>query len=630
MRDTPSLSAATGLYAKGDYPAALAMLNTLIEQRPEAAAYELIARILLRLDMKAEAAAACRQAAQLDPQRSDALLLDAMRLYFAAGEKDEALRVAGALVHRAQDEPEVAYVLASIFLERGNRSILQGMRGPLARSGQEKHLTLALDLLTDNPTDPLNYETVDAALRHWPDRLELLFYRHMLSREICDFEGIEAALATIRAALDAGRPGILSHEQPLANLTWCGDEALNRLATFTTPAADADRPARRRAMPHRWHEEKIRIGYLSCDFWPGHATMRLLGDVLKRHDRSRFEVFLFCHTAERNLERGGEDRSAWGRIVPVRDLDDAAAAKAVRDHGIDILIDLKGHTNGERVGILNHAAAPLQVAWLGFPGTTVNVDLDYIIGDRIVLPDAARPFFHEKFCRLPECYQPNDPTSRPLPAPLTRAEAGLPEDAFVFASFNSERKVTAEMTDLWARILHQAPGSLLWLFAKGDAAKANLAARFASLGIDRDRIVFAGQADYARHISRMPCADLALDTYPCNGHTTTSDALWSGLPVLTYRGTNFASRVSESLLNAVGLPDLVAADADGYVARAVDLAADPQAVAGYRETLRAGRLHVPLFDSGRFCRHLEAGLEEMVRRARGGLAPDHFDVPAAP
>jgi len=628
MHHDISLSAATGFYEQGKYAAALEVLNRLLEQQPDAAVYELIAKSLAKLGMKAEAAAAYQQAAQFESEHSDAFRIRAMDLYFEAGEKDQALRAASALIHRVQDEPDVAYVLASIFLEGGNRSILQGIRRPLLRSGDAKHLNMALDLLTDNPTDPINYETVDAVLQRWPERLELLFYRLMLSQEICDFRNVDAAFAVIRDELKKN-PGILRHEQPLANLSWCGSEDLNRLATFTTVPPDERQIRKRRAMHHQWHGEKIRIGYLSSDFWSGHATMKLLGDVLKRHDRTRFEVFLFCHTVEENLRRDEGGRSLWGNIVRVGGLTDAEAAEAVRDHRIDILIDLKGHTQGERTGILNNAAAPIQAAWLGFPGTTVNVDLDYIIGDHVVLPESAKPYFHEKFCRLPETYQPNDPSGRPKPVALTRAEAGLPDDAFVFASFNSQRKVTAEMVEIWAQILRRTPGSLLWLFAKGDTAKANLIDRFSSLGVDRSRLIFAEHVDHAQHISRMQCADLALDTYPCNGHTTTSDALWSGLPVLACKGTNFASRVSESLLNAIGLPDLVMADSQGYVARAIELFANPEIIRDYREKLHAGKLRAPLFNSERFCRHLETAFEEMVSRARRGLAPDHFDVPAS-
>ena len=274
--------------------------------------------------------------------------------------------------------------------------------------------------------------------------------------------------------------------------------------------------------------------------------------------------------------------------------------------------------------------APIQVAWLGFPGTTVNIDLDYIIGDHYVLPDASKAHFYEKYCRLPECYQPNDPFNRPKPRPTTRAQYGLPEDAFVYASFNGNRKITPQMVDVWCNILKRSKNSVLWLLCNGPRAEANIWSRLEARGINRKRVVFTARIRYEDHIDRQQLADLGLDTFPVNGHTTTSEQLWGGLPVLTVKGNNFASRVSESLLNAIGLPELVADDIKAYEDMAVQLAGQPERIAQFKETLAANRYIKPLFDAERFTHHLETAFEMMAERARQGLTPEHMDVPALP
>ncbi len=357
--------------------------------------------------------------------------------------------------------------------------------------------------------------------------------------------------------------------------------------------------------------------------------MKLFRAVLKMHDPERFDVTLFCYTAEEHL---GEDvdRSDWGKIITVREMSDVDAAQVIRDHEIDVLIEMKGHTRNSRPAILNHKPAPIHVAWLGFPGTTVNVDLDYVIGDRYVLPDVAKPHYWEKFCRLPESYQPNDPYNRPQTEMFTRKDAKLPEDAFVFASFNATRKISLENINLWIRILKATPKSVLWMLCKDQRAHDNILRKFTSAGIDRKRIVFTTVVAYEAHIARLKLADVGLDTFPVNGHTTTSEQLWAGLPVLTVKGTHFASRVSESLLHAIDLPETIAESNEDYVQRAIDLYNNPDKVKALKQRLEDNRWIKPLFDVERFTRHLEKAYEMMVDRAKARLEPDHIDVPALP
>ncbi|MEO3384921.1 glycosyl transferase [Mesorhizobium sp. CAU 1741] len=623
--------AASKAYQKGQYVPALQLLNRLLDVSGDAKTFVLLAKTLIKLNMPAEAAASYQRAAEAGGRREEEYTLRAMELYVEAGDDDSALLAARKLAHKAHQNPDIAFILASIFRKRGDLDVVQGLRKPLIESKDPRHVKLATYLLTAEEDDEENHRTIAVALKKFPKRHDLRFYHTYLLRKVCDFDQIRAHHAALDTHIRKDEVEVLSRERPWSSVIWCGDERRNALATRETPKYSSAITLKRRNMVHRWDEKKLRIGYLSADYWGRHATMKLIADILRRHDRNRFDVDLFCYTPQKYLDMNDVDRSEWGNVILVRDMSDDDAAAAIRERNIDILVDLKGHTRDGRANILNQAAAPVQVAWLGFPGMTVSADLDYVIGDPHVLPDSSKPFYHEKFCRLPDSYQPNDPTNRPLPKPTARRQWGLPADAFVFASFNLPHKVSAEIVSQWAEILSRAPKSVLWLMTiGGDRTRINLLKEFGSHGIGPDRIVFADKIEYSKHINRQACADLALDTYPCNGHTTTSDSLWGGLPVLTRKGTNFASRVSESLLNAINLPDLIAADAQDYVERALELYANRERIAEYKQRIDEARFVQPLFDSERFCRHLEMAYERMAERAKAGAAPDHFDVPALP
>lgn len=433
-----------------------------------------------------------------------------------------------------------------------------------------------------------------------------------------------------RAMLD-GEAWAFDNEDPLFHLMWCGDERLNGLVRHM-PAGTPFTPdmrAARRARPHRFGD-KIRVGYLTSDVSDQHPTMILFQAVLEAHDPERFEVTLFCYTDDDLTETDLAFRKRYPNLVVIRDLDDDAAAELIRARGIDILVDLKGHTRDARVDLVNRGLAPVQVAWLGFPGTCHGIDCDYIIGDPVVLPDGSEPHYHELFCRLPETYQCNDGKTRPRPEPPPRSTLGLPDEAIVFGSFNKQAKITAEVADLWARVLSAVPGSVLWTLCQPGPARENFATHMQSLGIAPSRIIYMPRADYAEHIARIGAADIALDTFPYSGHTTTSDCLWAGVPVVALKGTNFASRVSESLLTAIGLSELVAHDEQAFVDMAVMMARSPLRRRALKAKLEQNRLRMPLFDTERFTRHLETAFEMMVARAARGLPPEPFDVPALP
>lgn len=373
-------------------------------------------------------------------------------------------------------------------------------------------------------------------------------------------------------------------------------------------------------------KNRVRIGYLSADFC-NHATAHLLSELLELHDRSRFEIFLYCHSPEDGSHWQSRVRAAAEHYRDVRQLSDQAVAERMRADGLDIAVDLKGYTQDTRMQILAYRPAPVQLGYLGYPATTGCDFIDYLLGDPIVTPLAHAEHFSERIAQMPHSYQPND-SRRVLPAKPARAELGLPDDAVVLCTFNQTYKVSPEMADLWARILHAAPNTVLWQLNFNDQASANLVRQLQARGVTPERLYFSALATSDEHLARLQCADLMLDTWPYNAHTTASDALWCGVPVLTVPGQTFASRVAASLLTACDLPQFVCADAEHYVERAVALASEPGLLAAAQQHLAARRDQLPLFDSRRYARDFEALLQRMWDRHAQGLAPDHLEAAA--
>lgn len=464
-----------------------------------------------------------------------------------------------------------------------------------------------------------------------PKNLEALALHRVCLRTLLLIDAADASNRDVRRRMLANEPGIFAMEKPLDHLFWSADEALaSRLTRMDGGSPPlAENRALRHSRPHRYGE-KIRVAYLSNDLSDRHATMRLLQGVLLTHDPEQFEIYTVCYTNEgmRGIDRGM--RARLPNLCHIGSSKDGEVIEMMRDTQIDILVDLKGHTKDARLDILNLGAAPIQVAWLGFPGITTQMDCDYAIGDAVVTPEASAPYWNTQFCRLPETYQPNDDTHRALPPAATRAELNLPEDKVILASFNSVLKISPDTFRLWMEILRQAPDTILWMLCELPDARQNFLAAVRKAGVDPARIIFAEIADYPDHVARLQAADMALDTFPCNGHTTTSDKLWAGLPIATMKGTSFASRVSESLLRALGLPELVADDEASYVVLSVRLATEKAYRASLRDKIVAHRFTAPLFDTERFTRHLETAYRMMVDKARAGEAPAAFDVPALP
>jgi hypothetical protein len=626
-----SYKAASQHFRSGDYTSSLVTINRLLEVQKDARTYTLLARTLKQLGHKAEAAQSFQLAAELGGQHADDNLIDAIKLNFEIGEKDKALALANRILPKLTRDPELAFIVASTLVERGEARIARVFKTLLIRSKELPHMLLGarISLNTWDMFDPSDIETARVLLSRIPNSQPVRLMYLTFSREHSKYDAIERHQPIIDAELASGETDFVRMDGTFFNLHWTGNEHLNQLARSNTPRFSPEMTAIRHQMPHTWGD-KIRVGYLSSDLFDKHATMKLIRRVFELHDRDRFEVTLFCHTDPKMLATNEANREEWGNVVTVRDLSDEEIVAEIRSRNIDILVDLKGHTIGTRNTVFNMQAAPIQVAWLGFPGSTVNVDLDYAVGDRYVLPDSSKPHYYEKFCRLPETYQPNDPVNRPLAKPMTRKEVGLPEDAFIYGSFNANRKITPQMLDMWADIVKSTPNGILWILTNNAESRINIQKKLVAAGVPAKRIFFMTKMQFEHHLNRIPLADLGLDTYPVNGHTTTSEMLWAGLPVLTYKGTNFASRVSQSLLHAIGLPELIAEDENDYVRLAVEFGKNPEQLKPLRQRLEDNRLKSPLFDDERFTLHLETAYETMVERAKNGLKPDHIDVACLP
>ena len=444
-------------------------------------------------------------------------------------------------------------------------------------------------------------------------------YLHAKMRA-CNWDGLEEALSQCAAGIEAGKNVIA----PFSLLGLMDDPKLHKQAAKIF--SDIRYPARKQpAWPARAGSGKIRIGYYSADFHH-HATAFLMAQMLEAHDKSRFELIGFSFGPDASDAMRGRIAASFQKFIDVRAMDDARIATLSRELGIDIAVDLKGHTQDSRQNIFAHGAAPIQVQYLGYPGTMGADYIHYAIGDRFVIPPGAEGDYTEKAVRLPHSYQPNDSTRKISSRVFTREEAGLPPSGFVFCCFNNGYKIMPATFGSWMRILKAVDGSVLWLREDNKNASDNLRRAAQARGVDSARLIFSGFMRVDDHLARHRLADLFLDTLPYNAHTTASDALWAGLPVVTQAGKAFAGRVGASLLDAVGLPELITSTAEEYETLAIALAQSPQRLAAIKQKLADNRTTAPLFDGKLTARHLEKAYEAMLARHRAGLPPDHIEV----
>lgn len=442
---------------------------------------------------------------------------------------------------------------------------------------------------------------------------------------MCDWRGRAAALADIEGALAGGRSA--SATFPL--LATSDSPALHRRAAevwsrTTCPPNEALGP-----IPPRRSRDKIRVGYFSMDFRQ-HAVASLTAGLFESHDRSRFETIGFSFGPDSGDAMRRRLEGAFDRFLDLRTASDRDIAAQARALEIDIAVDLAGYTHGARPGIFALRAAPIQASYIGYPGTMGAPYIDYIIADNILVPPEARAHYAEKVVALP-CFQANDARRAPPTHTLARAKLGLPAAGFVFCCLNAPYKIAPETFASWMRILKAVAHSVILLSGGGEITMANLRREAVAHGVAPERIVFAERVPEADYLARFRAADLFLDTLPYNAHTTASDALWAGLPVLTRVGASYAGRVGASLLTAVGLPELITQSGAAYESLAIDLARAPERISAIRARLERERGTALLFDTARFTRHLERAYIEMHARHSHGRAPDHITIaPGAP
>jgi predicted O-linked N-acetylglucosamine transferase (SPINDLY family) len=457
-----------------------------------------------------------------------------------------------------------------------------------------------------------------AAAQIDPDALYAKGLLQHLRMIMCDWTDLDASLDEIERDIEMGKPA--ADPASLVSLTasprtfQLSGQIYSRMFY---PAAETRPPDVRRSA------DKIRVGYVSSEF-RDHASTHLLVGVLEHHDRSRFEIHAFDNGSDDHSQARKRLLDAMDAHADIGKLNAQRAVDLIRAKDIDILVNLNGYFNLTRMDVFARRAAPVQVNYL-FPGTLGADYMDYIIADRCIIPDAERAFYSEKVAYLPGCYQPND-DHRPISdRPMTRAEFGLPDGAFVFCGFHKSLKIMPHVFDAWMHLLKTIDGSVLWLL-DDPAARKNLWQAATARDVDAKRIIFAKHAPLAEHLARHRLADLFLDTLPCNAHTSASDALWAGLPVLTQTGTTLPGRVATSLLAAVGLPQLATETAEQYQQTAIELARDRAKLAAIRDALAANRQSALLFDTATYTRGLERAFEMMAERQRAGLPPDHLHV----
>jgi predicted O-linked N-acetylglucosamine transferase (SPINDLY family) len=438
---------------------------------------------------------------------------------------------------------------------------------------------------------------------------------------ICDWSGFETQIAQLVDKINH----LEKVSEPFPILAITNSPELQRKAAEIYARA---RYPLNNALPKiakRHRRNKIRIGYFSADF-RNHPGAYSMVEMLERHDHTKFEIIGFSFSPESEFELKSRLEPAFDKFIDVNSYTDTDVAQLARNMEIDIAIDRNGFTTYCRPNIFASRPAPLQISYKAYPGTMGTDYIDYLIADPIVVPADQRRNYSEKIAYLPNSYQVYDTKRRISDKAFTRAEMGLPREGFVFCCFNNNYKITPGVFDCWMGILKQIDGSVLWLLEDNAKATSNLQKAAEIRAVDPARIIFAKRMPLPDHLARHRLADLFLDTLPYNAHTTASDALWAGTPVLTRIGETFAGRVAASLLNAIGLPELITTTPQAYETLAIELASNPEKLAAIKHKLADNRLTTPLFDTQLFTKHIEGAYTAMYERYQAGLAPDHIIV----
>lgn len=549
-------------------------------------------------------------------------LLNAARDKIHAKERHAALQILKQIEAIEPNNADLKHLTASIHVENH--------RFDLA-------VVPLMEVLALNPKDTTAYANLGAIMSEWGERAAAIdLFRKALE---CDHTNIPAASRLIFTSLRLARwdfwpqlPGFFellsnatTHLEPGIFLSMSDDPLLQlEKAKLFSETRVTKLPVTRPAPRQRAEGDKIRIGYFTSDVF-AHATMWLIGRMFALHDSDKFEIFLY------NYSRTNDDKSK--EIITtvdhhrfVKNMTDAQVIELAQQDGIDIAVDLKGFTSGGRLGLVANETAPVTVSYLGFPGTLGRKDLDYIVADDVMVPSELRKFYSEKIMYMPNCYQVTD-NKRPIAETTpSRTELGLPEDALVLCSFNNTYKITPVEFDIWMRVMQQVENSVFWHWAPEEQARDNMRMEAEKRGVSGDRLIFCDSAPQAEHLARMQQADLFLDSFNVCAHTTASDSLWAGVPIVTMQGKQFAARVASSILHAFDMPELITYSPEEYEARILELAQNPDQLKAVKEKVAEKRETSALFDTEQFTRNWEAMLERALLRAESGLKPDDLHL----
>ena len=651
---------------RGHFDKAIRLIEKSLHANPQfATAHNTLAISLLGLKRFEDALAACDRALEINPGLAEAHnnrgnALEGLERYQEALESyDHAIAIDStvALAHNnrgnalaglirfeeALESFERALALHPDYAEAHNNqgNALRALNRPVeALESYDKALSIKggfsatpydrKDLLNNRGNVLRGLKRYEEAIQDYAELFEadadypfnrgVLFYARA---ECCDWAGFQWESQALSAGVRAGKPLVRPFsfaafsDSPADQLRCATTYVENRFPASATPLWAGE----------RYNHDRIRVAYVSADFHV-HPMAFLMAGLFEQHDRSRFETIAISFGPDEPGEMRTRLEAAFDRFINVREAGSWEIANLIHELEVDIAIDRKGYTQNARPEIFAWRPAPIQAAWLAYPGTVGAGYMDYILADRWVIPEDQQQYYTENVVYLPDTYQAND-SKRPISERTpSRAEAGLPETGFVFCSFNANYKIIPPVFDIWMRLLSRVGGSVLWLLESNAAAAINLRREAETRGIAPERLVFAPHMDNADHLARHRLADLFLDTLPFNAHTTTSDALWAGLPVVTCLGTTFAGRVAASLLNAVGLPELVTDSLGKYEQLTLELAQDMDALVAVKSKLAGNRLTHPLFDTDRMRRHVEAAYDSMWQRHQRGEPPTGFAVPA--
>lgn len=649
-----SLTQALRLHESGKLQDAEALYRDILRHDPKHAdTLRLLATALFQQQRAEEGKAFMRQSLTLNPNQPEAHLNLAI-VCREQGQLEESLRHADAALQCNPRYPEAHYLRGAIMVALGyaqegihafdtclayapsHPSALNDKGIALAQGGSyEEAIVIYHQLIAAHPAYANGYYNLglaqqelkryDEALASYekafglkPDLPYLLGTMVYVKMMLCDWRGLEQFNLVLGQAIEQGIPAAT----PFNLIPTPLSPAIQHLcAQHCTTHSYPPRPPVWTGK--RYDHDIIRIGYFSSDFHD-HATAHLMAGIFEHHDRSKFNLTAFSYGPPMQDAMRQRLSAAFDDFQDVRTMTDRAIAHLAHDHEIDIAIDLKGFTQNSRPGIFAHRFSPLQVSYIGYPGTMGAPYIDYLIADAAVVPPGHMPHYSEKILWLPGCYQPNDNRRILRQRTFTRAQLGLPEQGFVFCAFNNHYKFTPDVFSLWMRLLSAVEGSVLWLLDGNPIAVRNLRAVANAHGISPERLIFAPPMPQADHIARQAEADLFLDTLPCNAHTTASDALAAGLPLLTCMGHSFAGRVAASVLQAIGLPELITHSLAEYERLALTLATDPAQLTAIKTKLLAARENSPLFDTAGYTKKLESLLMHIHQRHQSSQPPAHL------